>query len=406
MNLRTETLPTTVAEFEALGTRIRDQPHFRLPLLWGLGGQVHTGGRTSILASAHFPQVNGHGQNLNALAILYSALGLDEVSGVVNVEPTVEQIDLAAHMFGVFNNDGKRHGNILAIKAAHHALLNSMGKPVFTALYDQVPCQTVEDATLRLYGLSGRHFEPNTLNLDGIFGVLPTVAWQGSTPIDPEQVDDRLFDAAFGGKPFNPIGDDKFPYYIHRINAAKDGIRVIDAAKVRLGAYLGKGTTVMPGASGVNFNAGCAGDNMVEGRISSSAFIGVGTHVGGGASIIGTISGGNKDPIRVGDHGLLEINSMLGISLGDACIVGANCAVTAGSKVCVKHAGLRLWVPARRLSGVSGVTFRTDSMGGGIEVVQTDRNLERIELLADDARKNTARNLFGDQGVIRPLLPA
>ena len=189
----------------------------------------------------------------------------------------------------------------------------------------------------------------------------------------------RMMRAAFEGNAFAPNMVDKFPLYTHRINAVKMGVRIVDSAKVRLGAYLGEGTTVMPGASFVNFNAGAEGPNMVEGRISSSAFVGTGTDIGGGASILGTLSGGNETPISIGRNCLLEANCVLGIPVGDAVIIAADCAVLSSTKVRVVldgHLHNGGVVKASELSGINAVTFRRDSLTGETQVVRLARNLE------------------------------
>ena len=164
------------------------------------------------------------------------------------------------------------------------------------------------------------------------------------------------------------------------------GVRITDQHKVRLGAYLGEGTTLMPGASYINFNAGTDGNAMVEGRISSSAFVGAGTDIGGGASMLGTLSGGNDIPISTGRQCLLEANCVLGIPIGDATIIAAETAVLASTKVVVRVEGHRhnkRVLKARDLAGISGVTFRRNSQSGAVEVVRTARNLDFARKLED-----------------------
>ena len=165
-------------------------------------------------------------------------------------------------------------------------------------------------------------------------------------------------------------------------------VRITDQHKVRLGAYLGAGTTLMPGASYINFNSGTEGPAMVEGRISSGAFVGAGSDVGGGASILGILSGGNDIPISLGRNCLLEVNSALGIPLGDACIVAAETAVMAGTKVLVNLAGHPRngeIVKGSDLVGINAVTFRRNDTTGAMEMVRTNRNLRFASQLENGA---------------------
>jgi 2,3,4,5-tetrahydropyridine-2-carboxylate N-succinyltransferase len=224
------------------------------------------------------------------------------------------------------------------------------------------------------------------LNIRGIFPILPNVAWQDDRPMDAAEIDEALIGAAFNGVPYAPTMVDKFPLYLHRVNAVKLGVRITDEHKVRLGAYLGEGTVLMPGASYINFNAGTEGPTMVEGRISSSAFVGKGSDVGDGASIIGILAGGNNVPISVGRNCLLEINCTLGISIGDAVIIRAGTAVMSSSLVHVRideHKFANCTVKAVELSGINAVTFRRNDHSGELEVIRTLRNEEFARKLKD-----------------------
>jgi 2,3,4,5-tetrahydropyridine-2-carboxylate N-succinyltransferase len=243
------------------------------------------------------------------------------------------------------------------------------------------PPATVEDAYLRLHLLSHRLVRPHGLNLDGIFGVLTNVVWTSDGPcaIDGfEQV--RLRYRAFG-RPLTVYGIDKFPRLVDYV--VPSGVRIADADRVRLGAHLAEGTTVMHEGF-VNFNAGTLGHSMVEGRISAGVVVGDGSDVGGGASIMGTLSGGGKEIISIGERSLLGANSGLGIPLGDDCIVEAGLYVTAGSKVLLvgqsDDDGNPLAVKARDLAGRDGILFRRNSLSGALEAVQ--RQGKGVELNA------------------------
>jgi 2,3,4,5-tetrahydropyridine-2,6-dicarboxylate N-succinyltransferase len=217
------------------------------------------------------------------------------------------------------------------------------------------------DAYLRLHLLSHRLAAPNSMNLDGIFGVLPTVCWTSLGPVDAAEAGAFQLRARAAGHQVQVRSADKFPPMLDYVVPA--GVRVADASRVRLGAYLGEGTTVMHEGF-VNYNAGTLGAAMVEGRISQGVVVGAGTDVGGGAAIMGTLSGGGKERITVGERCLLGSNSGLGISLGDDCVVEAGLYLTAGTIVTLAG-GQR--VKARELSGLSGLMFIRHSVTGTVE---------------------------------------
>ena len=219
------------------------------------------------------------------------------------------------------------------------------------------------DAYLRLHLLSHRLIRPHDANLDGLFGVLNNVAWTSHGPVDPAAlpaVQRRLRSA---GEALQVFSVDKFPRMTDYVVPA--GVRIADADRVRLGAHLAEGTTVMHEGF-VNFNAGTLGHSMVEGRISAGVVIGDGSDVGGGASIMGTLSGGGTAVISVGERCLLGANSGLGISLGDDCVVEAGLYLTAGARVSLPDGEV---VKARELSGADGLLFRRNSQTGAVEVV-------------------------------------
>ena len=390
------TYPNDIDAFKRLVAEFQASPGYKPPLLFSIGSRVFTGNGT--LASVRYPVVNGPGQNTGSAAIWMKVLGVTP-SGVQNVSLSAEQLTEILAYFAPFKNDGKYHGNIVALE---QALLACKAGPanriVATFIFDDIDPQGVEDSTLKLYGLSNRCFKPNQLNLTKIFTKLPNVAWDGDTPMDADEIEQSLFSAAFGDGSYAPHMVDKFPLYVHRMNAVKLGVRITDQHKVRLGAYLGEGTTLMPGASYINFNAGTEAASMVEGRISSSVFVGAGSDLGGGASTLGVLSGGNNVFISIGRNCLLEVNSALGIPIGDAVIVAAEVAVMASSRVSVQIDGHPLngqVVKAAELAGVNAVTFRRNDMTGGLEVVRTRRNIDfakKLEggedILNSDLHKN------------------
>ena len=222
---------------------------------------------------------------------------------------------------------------------------------------------TVPDAYLRLHLLSHRLVAPHGLNLDGIFGVLPIVVWTDAGPCAVADFEaTRLRLRAAQGRMPTVLGIDKFPRMVDYVVPA--GVRIADADRVRLGAHLAEGTTVMHEGF-VNFNAGTLGTCMVEGRISSGVVVGEGSDIGGGASIMGTLSGGGRQVVSIGERSLLGANAGLGIPLGDDCVVEAGLYVTAGTKVSVEGTV----VSARELAGRNGLLFRRNSLTGAVEVL-------------------------------------
>ena len=237
---------------------------------------------------------------------------------------------------------------------------------------DASPAST-PDAYLRLHLLSHRLVQPNTINLDGVFAHLPIVMWTTAGPMHPDDFDARR--PALRHEGISAIGLDKFPRLLDYVTPPH--VRIADAARVRLGAYVSPGTTVMHEGF-INFNAGTLGASMVEGRISQGVVVGDGSDIGGGASIMGTLSGGGSHRITIGKRALLGANSGIGISIGDDSVVEAGLYVTAGQKVVVVDSsgspalgddGQPRTVKAAELSGVPGLLFRRSSLTGAVEVL-------------------------------------
>jgi len=220
------------------------------------------------------------------------------------------------------------------------------------------------DAYLRLHLLSHCLVVPNSINLEGIFGILPVVAFTTKGPVNPEFLDSHRFELMGAGVSMTSL--DKFGPLLNYVTPKK--VRIADASRVRLGAHLAPGTTVMHEGF-VNFNAGTLGPSMVEGRISQGVIIGEGTDIGGGASIMGTLSGGGKEVISIGKKCLLGANSGVGISLGDNGVVEAGLYVTAGAKILVVSSEGNQEVKGSNLSGIGGLLYRRNSTTGAIEAL-------------------------------------
>jgi 2,3,4,5-tetrahydropyridine-2,6-dicarboxylate N-succinyltransferase len=239
-------------------------------------------------------------------------------------------------------------------------------RPVNVAIRLDEPPTGTADAYLRLHLLSHLLVRPNTINLDGIFAHLPAVVWTNAGPVHPADFD-RLR-PALQRAGIHATGLDKFPRLLDYVTP--DRVRIADASRVRLGAHLAPGTTVMHEGF-VNFNAGTLGTSMVEGRVSQGVVVGDGSDIGGGASIMGTLSGGGTERVSIGERALLGANSGIGISIGDDSVVEAGLYVTAGTKVVVVggpgDAGRT--VKAVELSGVPNLLFRRNSLNGRVEVL-------------------------------------
>ncbi|SHH04664.1 DapH/DapD/GlmU-related protein [Bradyrhizobium erythrophlei] len=245
--------------------------------------------------------------------------------------------------------------------------------PIHTQIESLASAPTgVHDSYLRLHLLSRRLVQPNRLNLEGIFSLLPNIAWTTLGPCECSRVPQARMEARKRDLAFEVTAVDKFPRMTDYVTPAD--VRIADAARVRLGAYLAPGTTVMHEGF-CNFNAGTLGPCMVEGRISAGVVVGSGSDVGGGASIMGTLSGGGKERITVGERCLIGANAGIGISLGDDCVVEAGCYVTAGARILLEDGRV---LKAKELSGQKGLLFRRNSQSGALEATRRAPNWDGL----------------------------
>ena len=251
---------------------------------------------------------------------------------------------------------------------------------VATPLTDNAPPASVEEAYLKLHLISHRLVKPHQTDLTGLFGLLPNVAWTDQGPVDLQELSQRQLDARLKGSVLEVSSVDKFPKMTNYV--VPTGVRIAHTARVRLGAYLGEGTTVMHEGF-INFNAGTEGPGMIEGRISAGVWVGEGSDLGGGCSTMGTLSGGGNIVISVGKECLIGANAGLGIPLGNRCTIEAGLFVTAGTKVSVldEQGDTIETVSARALAGRADLLFRRHSSTGTVQCLTNKSAVELNEML-------------------------
>jgi 2,3,4,5-tetrahydropyridine-2-carboxylate N-succinyltransferase len=279
----------------------------------------------------------------------------------------------------ILANNARSAGND-ALAALSDRLSESPVSVVASSLVANVAPVSVEDAYLKLHMLSHRLVKPHGTDLTGVFGLLPNVAWTDEGPVDLSELAERQLSARLKGQVLEVASVDKFPKMTNYV--VPEGVRIAHSARVRLGAYLGAGTTVMHEGF-INFNAGTAGPGMVEGRISAGVMVGKGSDLGGGCSTMGTLSGGGNMIISVGEECLIGANAGLGIPLGDRCTVEAGLFITAGTKVTVLDDAKQAveTTAARYLAGRSDLLFRRNSQSGSVECLTNKTAIELNESL-------------------------
>jgi 2,3,4,5-tetrahydropyridine-2,6-dicarboxylate N-succinyltransferase len=275
--------------------------------------------------------------------------GSDGVPGTVRLDPVAASRHLGGDVAGLLGPDALREVERVAVATFIEGL-------------DDPPVDA-HDIYLRLHLLSHRLVRPNGANLDGVFGLLNNVVWTTAGPCAVDGFEQTRLRLQAAGVAVQVLGIDKFPRMTDYV--VPTNVRIADADRIRLGAHLGAGTVVMHEGY-VNFNAGTVGTAMVEGRISQGVVVGEGSDIGGGASIQGTLSGGGKEVLRVGERSLIGANAGIGISLGDDCTVEAGLYVTAGTRVTLPDGTV---TKALELSGRDGLLFRRNSVSGAVEVL-------------------------------------
>ena len=308
------------------------------------------------------PALNPSEELVKAIAAV-----VDYKEGNQAIEVTPAQ---CASLATAFESAGDEKSAQFAAKAA----LSSQPLVLVILATDSAPA-SVAEGFLKLQLISHRLVQPHGVVLDGIFGLLHNIAWTNQGPIDLPELAERQMEARLNGEVLTIDCVDKFPKMVDYVVPA--GIRVADTSRVRLGAHVGEGTTVMHEGF-INFNAGTTGVSMVEGRISAGVMVGEGSDIGGGASIMGTLSGGGKMIVSIGENSLLGANAGLGFPLGDRCTIESGLYVTAGSKVRMLDAsGQEVEVvKARDLAGKSDLLFRRNSVTGQIECLTNKSAVE------------------------------
>lgn len=384
----------TVEDFKALVSNTQSMTNYREPIAFGIARVDRGQKNADKILQASFPIINWR-ENYGSAAVFIAALEASkrkvDFSGSEFVSPINDEfVQNAMSAFTPYLDEAKgdAHKNVQVIKIlSQMATLGSNFKIVF--LFEDTNPQSVEAIYLKLYALSTSKAALRSINLNGAFGVLSNVAWVGNTPYELEYLREHEITLKLTGT--YPLIDsvDKFPRYLQHIIPA-DNTRILESSRVRMGAQLAAGTTVMPGASYINFNAGTLGAVMVEGRISSSAIVGAGSDVGGGASILGVLSGTDGNPISIGENTLLGANSVTGIPLGDGCIVDAGITVLAGTKVKISPEELekikianpeskldnKTTFKGSELQGLHGIHYRHNSMTGESEAKRSTREVK------------------------------
>ncbi len=377
-------------EFLNLVKQIEQRLNYKKPKAFGIARLDLSQIDASKKMQASFALVN-YEQNYASAAIMFEAFFRRGVEINFNESEFVgtlikEDLDFALECFTPFLKE-QGHKNIDVIRAVLENFREN--EFVFVCMFEDDNPKTLESVYLKLYLLSSKKVELRSLNLNGAFGLLPNVAWSDNRPIDLDFLRDNEIDLKMSKRYPKIDYVDKFPRFLAHI-IPEDNTRILESSKVRMGAALASGTTIMPGAAYVNFNAGTTGACMVEGRISSSAVVGEGSDVGGGASILGVLSGTSGNAISIGKACLLGANSVTGIPLGDNCIVDAGIAVLEGTKFVLKNKEeLQKINPnfkfdkdmykGLELANLNGLHFRQDSITGAMIVTLNKKAIKLNE---------------------------
>ncbi len=386
----------TKEEFTKVVEDIQGQSWYKNPIGFGIAridrGQLNP----EKTLQATFPVINwneNHGSAaifLNALKESGENIDTSKSELVCNLSDTFLTSCIEAFRPFIPEAKGENHKNIqvistLATLPVDSGMTSDDYKVVF--IFEDTAVQSTEAAYLKLYALSSAKAKLLSLNLDGVFGKLHNCAWIGNEPVELDWLRENEISLKLSGKYPEISFVDKFPRFLSHIIPA-DNTRILETSKVRFGAQLAAGTTVMPGASYINFNAGTLGTVMVEGRISSSAVVGANSDVGGGASILGVLSGTDGVPVSIGANTLLGANSCTGTAIGDSCILDAGVTILPGTKITLSEKAvtaikeinpdkeIKTIMKGIEFLGVNGVHFRVNSSTGQTIAMRSTREVK------------------------------
>ena len=384
---------TSTDEFKKLVAEVTSQEGYREPMAFGIARVDRGQKNAEKVLQANFGLINWK-ENFGSAAVFIKALqeakcnvNFSGSEFVATINDNFVQNCMAAFAPYLVEATGDAHKNVQVVKTLSE--MEDIAKNFrIVFLFEDANAESVEAVYLKLYALSLSKAALRTVNLNGAFGILSNVAWVGNTPYELDYLRENEIEMKLNGTYPTVDSVDKFPRFLQHVIPA-DNTRILEASKVRMGAQLAAGTTVMPGASYINFNAGTLGPVMVEGRISSSAIVGSGSDVGGGASILGVLSGTDGNPISIGENTLLGANSTCGIPLGDACIIDGGIAIFAGTKVKVAAEELekikaanpdaslddKTLFRADEFQGLNGLHFRQNSTTGEFVVRRSTREV-------------------------------
>ena len=393
----------TKEEFKTLTEEVKKTAGYREPIGFGIcrvdRGQLDK----SKILQATFPIINWK-ENFGTYALFFKCAQMSgnpiNSSGseaIVKINKEFVTAAMEAYTPYLAEAKGNEHKNVQLIASLFNMIKQGKLCPMcfeLVVIFEDTTVQSVEAGYLKLYALSTGKAALRSLKLDGIFGALHNCAWSEGKPYELDYLRANEIDMKLAGTFPHIEFVDKFPRFLQHIIPA-DNTRILDTTKVRFGAQLGAGTTIMPGASYVNFNAGTLGKSMIEGRVSSSAVVGEGSDVGGGGSILGVLSGTNGNPITIGENCLVGANAVCGIPMGDGSIIDAGIAILEGTKIAVPVAELEKIKEANGgetpkgemkegefitkgmdIGGFKGVHFRQNSTNGKIMAFRSKREIK------------------------------
>lgn len=385
-----------IEDLENFAQNLRREEGYKDPLAFAIG-RVNIGQKNTEKAiSVDYACVNYKDRYLAAAILLQSLkdeykITIDCSQSEVVFRVNEKVIERAIKYLEVYKAlaKGNEHRNLQTLYAVEKAMKEKNGDFCFTFIFADEEVLTLEALYLKLYLLSQNLAPLKSLNLNGAFRILPNLAWdRNNKPWELEYLRENEIELKMSGTYPSIAFVDKFPRYLAHI-IPDDSVRILDDAKVRMGAVLANGTTLMPGASYINFNSGTTGAVMVEGRISSSVVVGEGSDIGGGASILGVLSGTNGNAVEIGKRCLLGANSVTGIPLGDDCIIDAGIAILEGTKVFISEnnriklqelnpsfAFDKELYKALELAYLNGLHFRMNSQNGQISASLSQRAIK------------------------------